>query len=228
MTIASPAAASWGDGRLDLFVVGLDGNLWHGWYNGQPVATRFDELKTLWGFLRTYRGADKIQRLLNSFACGTINYGNCSGAMISPHIFLTAAHCGGPGWTGEISFYRINQFASPPDDRAQRLSPSYRAKVFPWQDFAGLPSPGDTVLWWVPDGSDGIPPGIKYGYLELSERPAPVGTEAYSFWQNPAIRLNTTLLYSEGVAESKATTPISGRTLTTACGLFSARQAAAT
>ena len=41
------------------------------------------------------------------------------------------------------------------------------------------------MLWWLEDGSDGLPPGIKYGYLELDMGVVAVDDLAYSFWWNP-------------------------------------------
>ena len=52
--------------------------------------------QTLWEFWRDYAGDDKVRRLMNSQSVGIIG-GGCTGTMISPHIFLSAAHCGGPG-----------------------------------------------------------------------------------------------------------------------------------
>jgi hypothetical protein len=204
-TPVAPGVTTWGDGRIDIFMAGLGGQLWHGSYHGQPVATRGPQVKTLWGFLRDYTRPDKIERLHNSFAAGLLN-GGCSGAMASPHIFLTASHCGGPGWTGGVQFYRIDPFALPPDHRSQQITAPYAARTFPWQD-SGLGGDarlhGDTVLWWLEDGEDGVPPGIKYGYQEISELDVEIGTIAYSFWSNPAIRLDKTLLYSSGAADSR-------------------------
>ena len=34
MTNTAPAACSWSQGRLDVFVEGTDGTLWHKWYSG--------------------------------------------------------------------------------------------------------------------------------------------------------------------------------------------------
>jgi hypothetical protein len=201
---AEAGVVSWGDGRLDIFVPGMDGHLWHAWYSSVPLATHSDAIKSLWGFVASYNGPDKITRLQGSFAAGLLN-GGCSGAMISPHIFMTASHCDGPGWTGGVNFYRMDQFAAPPDDGSQQLSPTYQARTFPWQEFGQQPTlHGDTILWWLPDGPDGIPPGIKYGYLELSETAVGIGTSAYSFWSNPALRAVSTLLYSEGPAISNS------------------------
>lgn len=64
--------------------------------------------------------------------------------------------------------------------------------------------PGDVQLWLLPDDADGVPPGIRYGFQELSGDSVSVGTEAYSFWSNPAQRLPTTLLYSVGQATAQA------------------------
>jgi hypothetical protein len=68
---------------------------------------------------------------------------------------------------------------------------------------------GDTMLWWIAEGSDGIPPGIKYGYLELSTERVNVGDQAYSFWQNPVDQfdLGTTLLHSFGAATVVGSVP---------------------
>jgi hypothetical protein len=201
LSTTSPGVCSWADGRLDIFVGGMDGHLWHGWYSGDPVATHSADLKTFWGFLDSYSGADKVTRISQSFSSGLLN-GGCSGIMISPHIFMTASHCGGPGWTGGVQFYHLDHFDRPADDDSQHISAAYPARTFPWQD-SGIGSStrhGDTCLWWLPDGPDGVAPGLRYGYVEISPSPVSVGTRAYSFWSNPAIRLDDTLLYSEGPA----------------------------
>jgi len=177
--------------------------LWHGWYNGLPVGTQPVLLKSYWGFLRDYAANDKVARILQSFACGTLN-GDCSGAMVSPHLFMTASHCGGPGFTGGVSFYAINP-QGPASDDGQQLTPPYEATTLPWQD-SGIPGHGrhgDTVLWWLDDGPDGVPPGIRYGYQELSGDNVPVGTPAYSFFNNTALHMENTLLYTDGTATSK-------------------------
>lgn len=203
-TVASPCVTSWGDGRMDAFVAGTDGKLYHGWYQGRPVATRSEHVTTLWGFLRAYRGSDRIERLHNSFAVGHLS-GNCGGAMISPHIFMTASHCAGPGYTGSVSFFRIDPFRLPPDHGSQQVTTPYAARAFPWQD-SGIGSStlhGDVVLWWLENGPNGVPPGIEYGYQEISGLDVEVGTPAYSFWPHAAIRLDSTLMYSSGVADAR-------------------------
>src|SRR3712207_6535562 len=71
------------------------------------------EAQTVWDFMDAYTGDDKFVRLRNSFSVGTLN-GGCSGIMISPHIFMTAAHCGGPGWTGFAQFFHIDEDSPTP------------------------------------------------------------------------------------------------------------------
>jgi len=162
------------------------------------------EPMTVWEFISNYAGPDKTVRLLGSFACGSID--GCSGIMISPHIFMTAAHCGGPDHaTRTVRFFRINEEAAP-GPASQALSEPYRARSFPWQSFVeGGAQVGDTMLWWVEDGSDGVAPGHKYGFLELSDRAVQLGNQGYRFWVNPApdIGLSSTLLYSSGEATAR-------------------------
>lgn len=192
------SAASWRDGRVDVFGTAADGRLAHAGYEGRPVNTA--PVRTIWAFLRETSGRQRIDRLRQSFACGELSSG-CSGAMISPHVFLTASHCNGPGWTGSVRFFHQDHFALSPDGTSQQLSPRYEARTFPWQHSGiggGGKRHGDTNLWWVADGVDGVPPGIRYGYVELSPRRPPVGSDMYSFWRNPADRFDTTLLYSAG------------------------------
>jgi hypothetical protein len=143
--------------------------------------------QTLWEFWRDYTGPDKLRRLMNSYAVGIIG-GGCTGTMISPHVFLSAAHCGGPGPSDKtIQFFHTDEDAGGPDPRFQTKSEIYYARSFHWQGFVnhnGIQD-ADFMLWWVENGSDGLPPGIKYGHLELTTGDVSVGDEAYSFWWNP-------------------------------------------
>ena len=178
---------------------------------GQHVAAirrSVPEARTLWEFFREYRGDDREALLLNAFAIGSLStaVGNCSGALISPHLFLTAAHCGGPGWTGTVRFFHIDEDARTPGAAAQALSAPYRATSFPWQSWESPEAGGgDTTLWWLEDGADGVPPGITYGRLEISGRAVAEKDAVYSFWVNPVddfggAALGNTLLFSAGTA----------------------------
>ncbi len=187
-----PSLTSWGDGRLDFFLTGLDHKLWFATDWGQPVHTR--PVKTIWQFGHEDRRTDKAFRLLHSFAAGALP--GCSGAMVSPHFFLTAGHCGGTGHIKPVQFFHIDPFKSPGVDGSQQLSEGYIGRGWTWASWG----PGDSQLFWLPDGPDGVPPGIRYGYQEISARDVEVGTEAYSFWVNSAVRLPQTLLFSDGRA----------------------------
>lgn len=163
--------------------------------------------QTIWEFLNTYSGPGKSTLLQQRIAVGQLVSGNgewCSGTMVSPHIFMTAAHCSGPGWTGIVRFFRLNEHAATP---TQDMSEAYPAQTFPWQSFTSATGGGDTELWLLENGSDGVAPGIKYGYLDLSPGTASVGDRAYSFWVNPGsyagVNLPVTLLYSEGAVTSR-------------------------
>src|SRR5262249_37858308 len=101
--------------------------------------------------------------------------------------------------TGSVYFFRIDEDSPNPSSTTQALSQGYYAQTFPWQSFTNH----DINLWWVEDGTDGVPPGIKYGYLELSTETPVAGDQVYSFWQNPVTSLtalsgNGTLLHSAG------------------------------
>jgi hypothetical protein len=170
-----------------------------------PALAALSDPWTMWEFMRNYTGADKIDRLHNSFAVGTRG---CSGTMISPHIYLSAAHCGGPLIT--VRFYHIDEDAPGPAAQYQQQSQPYRGRPLPWQSFihpTGTQE-GDTQLFWLEDGSDGVPPGIKYGYIELSVPASVVGEQLYSFWFNPQDGLVDTVLYSDGVVTTVGTQPI--------------------
>lgn len=170
-----------------------------------PALAALSDPWTLWEFMRNYTGADKIDRLHNSFAVGTRG---CSGTMISPHLYLSAAHCGGP--LINVRFYHIDEDAPGPAPQYQQQSQPYRGRPLPWQSFihpTGTQE-GDTQLFWLEDGSDGVPPGIKYGYIELSVPASVVGEQLYSFWFNPQDGLADTVLYSDGVVTTVGTQPI--------------------
>ncbi len=168
---------------------------------------------TLWEFFRNYTGGDKIDRLHNSFAIGA--RGGCSGTMLSPHVYLTAAHCGSP--IIDVYFYHIDEDAPvslgagfPPPTQFQQISSKYRGRPLPWQNFIypNGAQEGDTQLFWLDDGADGVAPGIKYGYIELSPPASVMGEQLYSFWFNPENGLNETLLYSDGEIDRIGTQPI--------------------
>lgn len=170
------------------------------------IATRPDA-QSMWEFMNQYNGPDRLSRFLNIFANGkfvTRNGYGCSGAMISPHIFMTAAHCGGPEWTGFVRFFHIDEDAASPGNAAQGNSELYYATAFPWQEFTGNNGQhSDIVLYWVEDGEGGVPPGVKYGYLELSTDAPKEEDRAYSYWVNSVSNfngqnLNDTLLHSSG------------------------------
>jgi hypothetical protein len=170
------------------------------------VANR-PEAQTMWEFMGQYSGSDKIRRLLNSFSNGWLSPigsgSSCSGSMVAPHIFMTAAHCGREA--GFVTFHRIDEDAAP-GNGSQSQSPEYYAQPFTWQAFtSGNVQNSDIKFWWVENGSDGVPPGIKYGYLELSAAPPSIGEPVYSFWFNPinnfnqsGTSINRTLLHSSG------------------------------
>lgn len=151
-----------------------------------------------WEFIEHYQGNDKIDRIHNSFTVGW--RGNCTGTMISPHIYMTAAHCGGEFI--DVQFFHINEDVAAPSSQHQQRSERYRGRPLPWQSFishAGKQD-GDTRFWWLEDGSDGIPPGYKYGYVDLNTDKVKLGDEAYSFWVNPVPNVGSSILYSWGDA----------------------------
>lgn len=148
----------------------------------QPQGTQ-----TIWQFWQNYTAADKVERLLNSYAVGLIG-GGCTGTMISPHIMLSAAHCGGPGFNEKtVQFFYMDEDATTVNSQVQAKSETYYGRSFPWQGFVSAQGiqDADFMLWWLEDGADGLPPGIKYGYLELDTGVVNVGDAGYSFWWNP-------------------------------------------
>jgi len=100
----------------------------------------------------------------------------CSGIMVGPNVALTAAHCSSnPSKTG-ISFqvYR-NQDPLQPDTQFYNCDSIVQA----------LPSRIDLQLLYCENGPDGVPPGVKFGYLDFDTDPVRVGQQLYSFWFNP-------------------------------------------
>lgn len=186
-----------------------------------PIAASIPEARTIWEFVNEHV-VDRGKLLQHSFSVGQLwvrgipgfDVGTvCSGTMVSPHIFMTAAHCGGSIRTGVVRFFRIDEDSSNPGDTAQTFSQFYYAQAFQWESFSQFSAGGggDTRLWWVSDGSDGMPPGIKYGHVELSPQMVKEADPAYSFWVNPVenfrgARLDQTILYSQG-AVTKASYP---------------------
>jgi V8-like Glu-specific endopeptidase len=187
----------------------------------ERIVSTTPDVRTIWEFMEAYASDPHRARLLQqSFAVGMLGSG-CSGAMISPHIFMTAGHCGGAGWTGSVVFIRIDEDSSTPGATAQ-VYDRYYARALPWYESYEEVRPlggGDTQLWWVEEGPDGIPPGIKYGYLELSPTAVRIGEKAYSFWVNPVenfrgSRLDWTTLFSSGDATNRYVSDWRGPTTT--------------
>ncbi len=98
---------------------------------GSKIPQEIPRAQTLWTFMDEYSGADKVTRLLSSYAVANIN--GCTGTMISPHILITAAHCGGLP-TSTVRFFRTDEDAPRPHPQYQGYSEPYYAHVFPWQD----------------------------------------------------------------------------------------------
>ena len=171
----------------------------------QAIESTGPRTMTMWEFHEGGVAPSKTDRMQNSFAIGLIDQGLCSGVMLSPHIFMTAAHCGGPAHTSNVRFFRIDEDSATPGDLAQRQSQPYQARTFPWTVFNSATGGGDVQLWWLDNGSDGVPPGIKYGYLDIDPVAVMIGDEAYSFWVNPVDnfrgnKVSSTILYSPGKA----------------------------
>jgi hypothetical protein len=132
------------------------------------------------------------------------SWGGCSGAMVGPNLFMTAAHC---GFYKDIGLnFRTYRAQSPTaiDHTAVQCKGL-------WQNLH--PNPGgsqlditDMALYWcddvsLPNGTK-LPPGELFGYLDFDTRASFVGIPTwYSPWWNPVVspsNLSWTLLWSQG------------------------------
>jgi hypothetical protein len=78
----------------------------------------------------------------------------CSGAMIGPNTFMSAAHCA--GGDREIRFMV---------SRGDRYS-GWKTESFECKALMRTMKDTDLMLWYCPD-KDGVSPGVKYGYLDF-------------------------------------------------------------
>lgn len=186
------------NGRFDAVFRTDEDRIAHGWWGGEAITGRTDAM-TFWDFLTSVDGQTRVQRLTAAFATGRLD-DRGSGIMVSPHLFMTASHVGGPGSSGTVRFFHLDQMSPHPDLESQRSSHAYTARALSWQDSGISQVPGqlgDTVLYRLDDddGPDPIAPGVRHGYVDLSTASAALGQDVYTFWTNPASRFPPTLLY---------------------------------
>ena len=133
-----------------------------------------------------------------SYAIGTTG---CSGALLGPNLYMTAAHCG-QNQSVTVSFrtYR-EQDARQPDELSVQCTGLYQnLSQHPDKDIDMT----DIALFWCDDVEleDGtsIAPGDLFGYLDVDLRDHKSVSSWYSPWWNDVTResLRGTLLWSEG------------------------------
>lgn len=112
----------------------------------------------------------------------------CSGNMIGPNILMTAAHCGPGAPNVNFKVYKER-------DRTQPETEQVRC----WEMIQTLPSNSDVSLLYCPN-INGLPPGLKYGYMDFDASPPQEGQPLYSIWRNPVTNLSISdaVLYSAG------------------------------
>lgn len=100
------------------------------------------------------------------------NVSGCSGNMIGPNTLMSAAHCGIANANVTFKVYRGR-------DRSR-----FDTEVVScWNTIQTLPSGSDVALFYCPN-INGLPPGLKYGYMDFDASPPTDGQPLYSIWRN--------------------------------------------
>ena len=160
----------------------------------QPIQSqRADQVETF-----ASRYLEDANQTYASFAIGTTG---CSGALLGPNIYMTAAHCGqNESITVYFRTYR-EQDPHQPDQRSVRCSGLYQnLPIHPDGDIDLT----DIALFWCEDieleDGTSIAPGDLFGYLDVDLRDHTSISSWYSPWWNDVVDegLSGTLLWSEG------------------------------
>lgn len=121
------------------------------------------------------------------------NVGGCSGNMIGPNTLMTAAHCDFGAFATPVS---VTFKAYRSLDRS-----TFDTEVVScWKTIQTLPSGSDVALFYCPN-INGLPPGLKYGYMDFDASSPRVGQPLYSVWRNNVGTIGTindAVLYSPG------------------------------
>ena len=127
----------------------------------------------------------------NSFAAGFS--GGCSGALIGPNIYVTAAHCNLEGqiW---VTF------------QVYTHGRSFEQEQFVCHRLFSTANDTDMALFFCDPNEAGESPGDKYGYADVSATAPKKNTSVYAIWWNVVAAWNNTdiMLYSEGSVKDLA------------------------
>lgn len=131
---------------------------------------------------------------------------NCSGAMISSNVLLSAAHC--PHESSKLD-RRPNSATASFRTYSNRDITTHTDEDFECLELLSTHSQSDTKLWYCEPNDSGENPGDKYGYLDISVfdnssdgdgGDLSVGDELFKVWRNDIddININDAVLFSTG------------------------------